>query len=211
VRHFLAQAARVVAGFGVFFLCSGIAFSQTPEAKVQVSVHGGLVLFEKSVDFETAVGYGISSSLRVSKRLHVVARGGFIPAHQEFPAPVGALEAEVRLIELALGAKLTGPRFFASKAQPFFQMMGGALFYRPRPVNVPIGFGGVIKVEPPNATKPLLAAGAGVEWQLTRSIGLSLGIEASLTPITARFIDGNSREKCRPYYSAAIGITGSIK
>jgi hypothetical protein len=119
-------------------------------------------------------------------------------------------DAEVNLYELALGAKLRGAKLFSSRLRPFFSLMGGVLLHRPHPTRVPIGLIEVL-IDPPDATKPLLSTATGVEWQLNRTIALSLGFEASASRIAKRFSSGASREKWRPFYSAALGVIGSIK
>jgi len=208
----LTQPARA---FWLFLLIALSAinktlYSQPDESRLQLSAHAGPVIFDELYGLHNAGRYAVTGAVRVSKNLHALLRSGFIPARQFFTTPVGVRDMEINLYELAIGAKLHAPKFFSSRLRPFFSLMGGVFFYRPKSVIVPIGLVNV-QINPPDATKPLLSTAAGIDWKLTKTIGLSLGFEANASRIAERFIDGSARERWRPFYSAAVGITGRIK
>jgi hypothetical protein len=210
----LAQSSRHFRLCQLLFFAlvwSATAYPQEFAPRLQLSAQAGPVIFDDLYKFYNSGRYTIFGSVRVSKNLHAHLRGGFIPARQYFATPVGIQDAEVNLYELAFGAKLHGGKFFSSRLRPFLSLMGGVLLYRPQPVRVPIGFGGEVQVDPPDATKPLLSAATGVQWQLTRLIALSLGFEASLSRLAERFTDGTARERWRPFFSAAVAAVASIK
>jgi len=210
----LAQPARSFWLHRCFFTLllawSETLYSQSDESRLQLSAQAGPVIFDELYGFHNTGRYEVAGAMRVSKNLHALLRGGFIPARQFFTTPAGARDVEINLYELAIGAKIHAPKFFSSHVRPFFSLMGGVLLHRPRSVIVSIGLADV-QIDPPDATKPLLSTAAGVDWQLTKAIGLSLGFEASASRIAERFIDGTARDRWRPFYSAAVGITGSIK
>lgn len=213
-RHLLAHLARTFwlyrFSFIVLSVSSGSLFSQSDDSRLQISAQAGPVVFDELYGFHNTGRYVATGAMRVNGNLHALVRSGFIPASQYFSTPVGMKDAEVRLYELAIGAKLRASKFFSSRLRPFFSLTGGVLLYRPQSAVVPIGLVDV-KIDPPDATKPLLSAAAGVDWKLTKTIALSLGFETSASRIAQRFNDGTSREKWRPFYSAAVGITGRIK
>lgn len=185
-------------------------YSQPDESRLQISAEAGPVIFDELYGFHNTGRYAVTGAMRVSKNLHALLRGGFIPARQFFSTPVGMRDADIDLYELAIGAKIQAPKFFCSRLLPFFSLMGGVLLYRPQSVILPVGVVNV-QIGPPDATQPLFSAAAGVDWQLTKTIGMALGFEASGSRIAERSIDGTARERWRPFYSATVGITGRIK
>ena len=190
---------------------SATAYPQEFKPRLQLSAQAGPVIFDDLYQFHNSGRYAISGSVRLNKYFHALLRAGFIPARQYFATPVGVQDAEVNLYELAVGAKLHSAKFFSSRLRTYFSMLGGVLLYRPQPVLVPIGFGGKVQIDPPNATKPLVSAATGVAWQMTSTIALSLGFEVSLSCLAERFTDGTSRELWRPFYSATLGIAANVK
>jgi hypothetical protein len=50
-----------------------------------------------------------------------------------------------------------------------------------------------------------------MQWQMSRLITLSLSVEASASRLTERFGDGSARERWRPFYSASLGVAGTVK
>jgi hypothetical protein len=212
-RHLLAQSSRHfrLCQFLFFALvCSVTAYPQEFEPRLQLSAQAGPIFFDNLYKFHHSGHYALVGSLRLTKAFQALLRAAYIPARQYFPTAVGARDAEISLYELAIGAKLQAPKFFSSRVRPFFSLTGGILLYRPQPVVVPIGLIDV-QIDPPDASKPLLSSAAGIDWKLTKTIGLSLGFEASASRIAEHFIDGASRERWRPFYSAKVGITGGIK
>lgn len=190
---------------------SGFALAQSFRPSAQILAQAGPVVFDDLYGFRSAAGYALSGSFRVKQNLHAVIRGAFVPAREFFATPVGERNVAVNLYALALGARLDGPRVFVSQLRSFCGFTGGVLLHRPQAVSVPIGLGGEITVDPPNSTKPLLSAAAGVQWRMSRVISLSLGFEANASRIAERFITGEAREKWRPFYSAAFGVIAGIK
>ena len=189
---------------------SATAYPQEFAPRLQLSAQAGPVIFDDLYKFHNSGRYAISGSVRLNKDFHALLQGGFIPARQYFATPVGVQDAEVNLYELAIGVKLHGGKFFSSRLRPFFSLTGGVVLFRPQPVSVPIGLVKV-QVDPPDATKPLLSAATGVQWQLTNTIALSLGVEASLSRLAERFTDGTAHERWRPYYSASLGIAANVR
>ena len=210
----MAQPARAFWLYRFFFIFllawSETLFSQSDESRLQFSAQAGPIIFDELYSFHNTGRYAITGAMRVNKNLQLLLRGGFIPSRQFFATPVGVRDAGINLYELGIGAKLLAPKFFSSRLQPFFSLMGGVLFYRPKSVMLPLGLINV-KIDPPDATRPLLSAATGIDWKLTNTIGLSLGFEANTSRIAERFIDGSARERWRPFYSATVGITGRIK
>ena len=178
---------------------------------MRLSLQAGPVVFHDLYALDPALRLALSGDIHLRKNISGVLRAGYMPATQRLQTPAGEQQATMELYEFALGARLLGPRVFSSRLRSFAAVLGGMLWYQPRPVQLDLGSAGKLRLDPSSTTKAMVSLALGIEWQFARSLALTMSVEAAASRLAQRFSNGQADETWRPFYGAWLGVTGCIK